>query len=70
MCIFRDDARWVSMVKSRGESPGPVVIKKDDEPHAQFDRGYEPLLNREGGYVYTKEGTRVPSKNTEALVCN
>jgi hypothetical protein len=24
---------------------------------AQFDRGYEPLIKREGTYVYTKEGT-------------
>jgi hypothetical protein len=39
--------------------------KKDDEPHAQFDRGCEPLLNREGAYMYTKEGPRVPS-----LVCS
>jgi hypothetical protein len=33
--------------------------KKDDEPllNLQYDRGYEPLLKREGAYVYTKEGT-------------
>jgi hypothetical protein len=36
---------------------------------AQFDRGYEPLLKREGTYVYTKEGTRVTSLNTGGLVC-
>ncbi len=41
MCIFRDDARWVSMVKPLGESPGPVVIKTDDEP----------LLNLAGAMV-------------------
>jgi hypothetical protein len=33
------------------------------------DRGNEPLLKREGTYVYTKEGTRVPSLNTGGLVC-
>ncbi len=33
---------------------------------AHIDRGYEPLLKREGAYVYCtqKEGTRVPSLNT------
>ncbi len=30
---------------------------------AQFDRGHEPQLKREGAYVYTKEGARVPSLN-------
>jgi hypothetical protein len=41
-------------------SPGPVVIKKDDEPLLNFVRGYESLLKREGVYMYTKFGTRVP----------
>jgi hypothetical protein len=38
---------------------GPVVIKT-----AQFDRGYESLLKREGTFAYTEGGTRVPSLNT------
>jgi hypothetical protein len=50
-------------VKSLGESPAPVVIKKDDEPLS-----YELMLKREGAYVNTKEETRVPSLNTGALV--
>ncbi len=40
--------------------PGPEVIK--------FDRCYEQMLKREGAYVYTKEGTRVPSLNTGPVV--
>ncbi len=36
---------------------------------AQFDRGYEQLLKREGTFVYTEGGTRAPSLNTEGLVC-
>jgi hypothetical protein len=31
--------------------------------------GYEPLIKREGAYVYTKERSRVPSLNTGGLVC-
>jgi hypothetical protein len=42
--------------------PGPVVIKKKMSPCSSRD--YEPLLKREGNYVYTKEGTRVPFLNT------
>ncbi len=42
---------------------GPVVIIKTMTP-TQFDRGCEPLLKREGAYVYTKEETRVLSLNT------
>jgi hypothetical protein len=47
--------------------PGPVVIKKDDDP-TQFDMGYELLLKRAGSNVYTKEGTRVPSSHKGGLV--
>ena len=50
-----------------GNRPGPVVVKKMSP--AQFDRGYEPLLKREGTCVYTTERTRVPSLNTGGLVC-
>ncbi len=34
--------------------------KKDDEPLLNLTGGYEKLLKREGTFVYTKEGTRVP----------
>jgi hypothetical protein len=48
--------------------PEPVVIKKMTSPcPAHVDRGYEPLLKREGTFVYTKEGNRVPSLNTWVL---
>ncbi len=42
---------------------GPVVIKKGNEPPLILTRGYELLLKREGVYVYTKAGNRVPSLN-------
>ncbi len=37
---------------------------KDYVPLLNFDRGYEQLLKKEGTFVYTKEGTRVPSLQT------
>ncbi len=40
-------------------STGPVVLKEMIELLL-----YDPLLKREGTYVYTKQGTRVPSLNT------
>jgi hypothetical protein len=49
------------MLASPGFSTGPVITKKTMSP-AQFDRGYEPLLKREGAYVYTKEETTVEGK--------
>jgi hypothetical protein len=45
-----------------------VVIKKRRSAPVQFDTGYEPLLKRVGAYMFTKEGTRVPSLNTGGLV--
>ncbi len=38
-------------------SAGPVVIKKDDEPLLNLTGAPEPLLKREGAYVYKKNGT-------------
>ncbi len=66
---IRDDTRWVSMVNSRGESPGPLVIKKDDEPLLNLT-GAMSRCSREKVLMCTqKRGTRVPSLNTGALVC-
>jgi hypothetical protein len=43
--------------------PRARSYKKEDEPLLNL-RGYKPLLKREGTYVCTKEGIRVPSLNT------
>ncbi len=45
-----------------GWEPWTRGYKKDDEPNALFDRGYEPLHKREGAHVYTKEGIKEPSR--------
>jgi hypothetical protein len=38
----------ITSLTNNGKKPGPVVIKKDDEP---LLRGYEPLLKREGAFM-------------------
>ncbi len=48
--------------------PGPIVIKKMMSPCSIW-QGLWALLKSKGTFVYTKEGTRVPSPNTGGLVC-
>jgi hypothetical protein len=51
-----------------GRSPWTRSFQKDDEPLLNL-KGAMRSCSREKLYVYTKEGTRVPSLNTGGLVC-
>jgi hypothetical protein len=48
--------------------PRTRSYKKEDEPLLNL-RGYKQLLKREGTYVCTKEGIRVPTLNTGGSMC-
>ncbi len=50
--------------RGAGHSARTRSYKRDYEPLLNINRGCETLLRRGGTYVYTKEGTRVPSLNT------
>ncbi len=51
--------------RPRLPAPGPVVIKKDDEPLLNLTGAiWAAAQERRCLCVYTKEGTRVPSLNT------
>ncbi len=60
-CVFAEKLKFKSVGSiMQAARPGPVVIKKIMSPCSIW-QGYEPLLKREGSYVYMEEGTRVLS---------
>ncbi len=68
--VFRECTEYrLKKYRAPAQQSRSRSYKKRRWAPAQFDRGYEPLLKREGAYVYTKEGTRVPSLNSGSFVC-
>jgi hypothetical protein len=62
------ESNWVK-IGIGSLSPRTRSYKKDDETLLNLIGTMSSCSKKEGTYVYTKEGTRIPSLNTGGLVC-